>query len=60
MRDGHRNCGTSIKEEINFYVTSHDKYYLEKKRERERKRTTININMLMREKGRKWYQLQRL
>lgn len=36
MRDGHINCGTSIKEEINFYVTSHDKYYLDKKGEGEK------------------------
>lgn len=60
VRDGHKNCGTSIKEEINFHVISHDKYYLEKKREREKKRAMININMLMREKGRKWYQFERL
>lgn len=53
VKDGHINCGTSTKEEINFYVRSHDKYYLEKKRERERKRSRINVNILMREKGQK-------
>lgn len=29
------DCGTSIKGDINLYVTSHDKYYLEKKRKGE-------------------------